>query len=121
MIVLDKIELSDFVWLNQVGYSPFVSNQEFTLNGAQVVEVSEKQAGQSIILFSEAEAFATYSTLQNHANAMGATSFELDINGDKLNVMWDYRNQPISGAPEKLYSDASPDDVDALTLNLITV
>ncbi len=121
MIVLDDIPLEDFVWLNSVGYSPFVATQEFSLDGSQQIELGEKQAGQSILLFSEAESFATYIQLQNHANAQGSTPFELEIHGTTYNVMWDYLQQPVTGEPAQNFSDAAPDEAEQLTLNLITV
>tara|TARA_R110002033_G_scaffold124195_1_gene166312 strand:- start:175 stop:540 length:366 start_codon:yes stop_codon:yes gene_type:complete len=121
MITLDTIPLPQFIWLNRFGYTPFVSSAEFALDGAQHVEVAAKQAGRPVVLFSDAEALAVFTGLEAHANTSGATNFNLDINGTTLTVMWDYSEQPISGTPAINYSDTDPDEIDAITLKLITV
>lgn len=121
MITLDTIQLPQFIWLNRIGYTPFVCTSEFALDGSQHIEVATKQAGRSIVLFSDGESINLFEALENHANTKGATSFNLDINGTVFNVIWDYREQAISGAPAINYSDSAPDAVDAITLKLITV
>ncbi|QYK02801.1 hypothetical protein [Shewanella psychrotolerans] len=121
MITLDTIQLPQFIWLNRFGYSAFVSNAEFALDGSQHVEVASKQAGRSVVLYSDGEALSLFDTLETHANAAGATAFSLDINGTVLSVMWDYGDQPISGVPAINYSDGDPEQIDTITLKLITV
>ncbi len=121
MIVLDTIVMDECVWLNGIGYSPFSSSQEFSLNGAQIVEVAKKLAGQPIQLFSDAESFETYMQIQEHANTKGTEEFVLTINGEPYQVMWDYSQQPVTGVPSQLFSDADPETIEALTMNLITV
>ncbi|WP_065204246.1 hypothetical protein [Shewanella woodyi] len=121
MIILDSIELPHFVWLNRFGYTAHVSRREYALNGAQHVEVASKQAGRSIMLYSDGEPLDLSEQLETHANSHAATTFELDINGQLFSVMWDFREQAISGVPAINYSDASPEQIDAITLKLITV
>lgn len=121
MITLDTLQLPHFIWLNRFGYTSFVSSTEFALDGSQHVEVAAKQAGRSIMLFSDGESLSLFEALESHANTKGAASFNLDINGTVFSVIWDYRDQPISGAPDINYSDSAPDAVDAITLKLITV
>lgn len=122
MITLDAIQLPQFIWINRLGYTPFVCTSEFALDGSQHIEVAAKQAGRSIVLFSDGEPLSVFEALESHANTKGATSFNLDINGTVFNVIWDYREQqPISGTPDINYSDSAPDAVDAITLKLITV
>ncbi|MGL4545835.1 MAG: hypothetical protein ACRCUU_09875 [Plesiomonas sp.] len=121
MITLDTLALPQFIWLNRLGYSPFICSSEFALDGSQHIEVAAKQAGRAIVLFSEGEPISLFDALETHAKTQGASSFALDINGTVFNVMWDYREQAISGAPAINYSDSNPDAVDAITLKLITV
>ena len=121
MITLDTIELAHFIWLNRFGYTPFISNAEFALNGAQHIEVASKQAGRPITLYSDGEALAVFTALENHANSQGATRFEVNINGKVFMVVWDYRDQAISGSPAVNYSDEDPEQIEAITLKLITV
>ncbi|MCU8010892.1 hypothetical protein [Shewanella sp. SM74] len=121
MITLDTLQLPHFIWLNRFGYTLFVSSTEFALDGSQHVEVAAKQAGRPVVLFSDAEALSVFNALEAHANSKGANSFNLDINGTALTVMWDYSEQPISGTPAINYSDTDPDEIEAITLKLITV
>ncbi len=121
MIHLDGIPLPQFVWLNRFGYSSFVSRAEYALDGSQHIEVASKQAGKPVVLYSDAEALSEFEKLETHANTAGANSFNLNINGTELTVMWDYSSQPISGVPTINYSDDDPEQIDAITLKLITV
>ncbi|MCL1048466.1 hypothetical protein L2755_02305 [Shewanella abyssi] len=121
MITFDTIELPHFVWLNRFGYSSFVSRREFALDGSQHVEVASKQAARPVVLYSDAESLSLFKMLEAHANTAGASSFNLDINGTALSVMWDYSEQAISGTPTINYSDEAPEQIDAITLKLITV
>ena len=121
MITLDTIELPQFIWTNRFGYTSFVSRSEFSLNGSLHVEVASKQAGRAVVLYSDAETIALFNALEVHANSAGSTAFNLDVNGTVLSVMWDYSGQAISGTPTINYSDELPEQIDAITLNLITV
>ncbi|UCX05423.1 hypothetical protein [Shewanella glacialimarina] len=120
MIILGTIELPHFIWLNRFGYTPHVSSREFALDGSQHIEIASKQAGRSIVLYSEGEALAIFELLESHAN-LTVTAFELQINGQVLSVMWDFSEQAISGIPTINYSDGDPEQIDAITLKLITV
>lgn len=121
MISLDGITLPQFIWLNRFGYSSFVSRAEFSLDGSQHVEVASKQAARSVVLYSDGEVLSLFEALEIHANTTGSNSFIVDINGTVLTVMWDYSDQPISGVPAINYSDGDPEQIDAITLKLITV
>lgn len=121
MITLDTIQLPHFIWLNRFGYSAFVSNAEFALDGSQHVEVASKQAGRPVVIYSDAEELSLFNNLEAHAAAAGANSFNLDINGQEMTVMWDYSAQPVTGTPSINYSDNDPDLIEAITLRLITV
>ncbi|MCG9722109.1 hypothetical protein [Shewanella sp. Isolate7] len=121
MITLDTIALPQFVWLNRFGYSAHVSRTEFALDGAMHTEVATKQAGRPIVLFSDGEELSLFESIAAHAAANAAASFTLDINGEEMTVMWDYSAQPITGSPSINYSDYDPDEIEAITLRLITV
>ncbi|MCH4295567.1 hypothetical protein MJ923_14760 [Shewanella sp. 3B26] len=121
MITLDAIELPEFIWQNRTGYSPWRVHQEYSLDGSQHIEVAAAQAGRSIVLFSEGEAAALFNQLETHAIASGAASFELVIQGESYNVMWDYSSQPVFGVPSVNYADQAPEFYDAVTLRLMTV
>jgi len=121
MIVLDSITLQEFVWANRFGYSPWVSSHEFALDGALHIETAKKQAGRSIILTSDSEPLSVFTALEAHAEATGATPFQLTINSEIFSVIWDNSATPISGTPLIDYSDADPDYIADITLKLITV
>lgn len=121
MIVLDNTELTDFVWQNRTGYTPWRASQEYALDGSQHLELATVQAGRPIVLYGDYVPTILFDALESHAAAAGANSFTLQLHGDELTVMWDYSNQPVTGTPSFNYSDQAPEAYDAVSLRLITV
>ena len=121
MITLDTIPLPNFVRLNPLGQSAWRSQSEYALDGSLHVESAKVKAGLGISLYSEGEAYELVNQLSTHAKSTGPAPFDLTINSEVIRAMWDFANEPIQATPVKLFSDGTPDDMEAITLRLITV
>lgn len=121
MIILDGINLPEFIWLNRTGYTPWRVSHEYALDGSQHIEVAAVQAGRAIVLYCDSVTAEIFDALEAHAVNAGANSFALQVHSNELTVMWDYQEQPVTGYPLFNYSDQEPEIYDTVNLRLITV
>ncbi|MDO6526940.1 hypothetical protein Q4519_14735 [Motilimonas sp. 1_MG-2023] len=120
MISFADFSLAEFVWQNRFEWDAWVSHSEYAIDGSLLLEQSQKQAGQPIVLVSEQESFATYMALKAHASS-SPTGFSLTINDEVFNVVWLHQPQAITATPAIAYADLSPSTMFDVTLNFITI
>lgn len=120
MIILDTLELDNFVWLNEFDAVHVTEQNERALNGAQHIEKTAINTGHVIQLYSNLESADVFNPIFEHAKTT-LTSFVLVIRDVQHNVTWSHKNKPIDVKPLSLYNDAAPTHFENITLNLRTV
>lgn len=119
-MLINSIEIDNFVWQDELVFFGVFNQSERALNGALSIEKSIAETGRPITLFSSLEEHSVYSSLLNEA-ARALDTFTINIRGDIFNVTWDYEKGPINGEPLNSYSDEVPTHVRNITLRFITV
>jgi len=122
-ITLDAIVLpADLLWIGEFDWSPVAQNQEYTTEGALIIEPSTKLAGRAITLSGGGFAWVSRSTIKLlYAKLVAGIEMTLTLeDGRVFTVGWRYPN-PIETTP--VIEQTPPEDTDNhyITLNLQVV
>lgn len=117
-MVLDGIPLSNFVWLNELAINVSAINKK-ALNGADKVQVTPL-LNRPITLFAESVSYDDVAAVYDHARTQ-FDSFNLVLRGVNYVVRWDFEKGAIESKTLRDYADAAPDELESITLNLVTV
>ncbi|WP_046005781.1 hypothetical protein [Pseudoalteromonas rubra] len=120
MIEINGTQHEQFVWVDEFNYQAIAEQSERALNGAPHIEKTAIHVGRPITLQSQLESATIYKALFAHATST-LTDFTITIRGTVYQVMWDHSQQPVTGTPIAMYSDAEPEHFQDVTLKLKTV
>ncbi|KAF7787201.1 hypothetical protein PRUB_a4080 [Pseudoalteromonas rubra] len=120
MIEINGTLLEQFVWTDEFNYLAVTEQSERALNGATHTEKTAIPVGRPITLQSDLESATIYKALFEHAKGT-LTDFPISIRGTDYQVMWDHSQQPVTGTPVALFSDAESEHFQDVILKLKTV
>ncbi len=128
MITLDALELPEGLqWVDEIGWSPVVQSEEYTVTGSMIVDTSERLAGRPITLSgtnsnSSWATRQTILTLMEFADEIGREMVLTLNDGREFDVIF-RRNDglPVEGEPIAERSVYTGEDEYTLTLRLMEI
>lgn len=122
---LDGIELPDLLWSDEPSWTPIAQTVEYGLDGAQIIQVSERQAGRPITLAGDEETNwctrATFDQLYSLACMPGKVMALTLADGRRFSVIWRHGEGAIEARPIEHKVVQGPDDEYNLLLRFMTV